>query len=109
MNVQANTDHIAMAGVCVDEADRLCYEDITDDTATAMAQVQAILGVGHAILALAQHFRGFDAPTVPISPERSRPLTDIDSTLRQVRAAEVQTKKQDQQHREGVLVRRPDQ
>jgi hypothetical protein len=33
---------------------------------TALAQAQATLGVGHAILALVQHFQG---GSVPISPE----------------------------------------
>ena len=35
MNVQTKTDHIAEAEVCIEEADRLCYEDPTDETAAS--------------------------------------------------------------------------
>jgi hypothetical protein len=67
MAIQTTTsDRVASALNRFDDADDLC-RDLSDDGALAMAQVQATIGVGHAVLALARHFNSdSDDLTFPV-------------------------------------------
>jgi hypothetical protein len=63
-----NTD-VATASAYLAEADQLCVD--FRDGALAMAQVQATIGVGHALLALVGCFYEGDVPLVPVNAERN--------------------------------------